>query len=268
MSEGREFWEGSVALSASAQKYYGAGGITSPYEGSPLELTVFVSCYNEDKYIINTLETITEAMRIVDGKYEIIVVDDASKDRSVELLRRYVADHPEHILVLRANKRNKGLAANYIDASFIGRGKYICLVRGDNTESVQTLCDLFKSLGEADILIPYDVSTQQRQDRPRAYIFYNRLFNMVTRQRISEYNGLSVHLRYNVMRWHPSIYGYGFQACLLSRLLDLGFTFKQVPCRTAAPRGEIYLTWIKTLSVLHAMADIMVGRISRRIYKR
>ncbi len=262
---GRDFWEGPVALSASAQKIYDAAAITSPYDKNPLDLTIFVSCYNEEKYIVATLEAVIDAMRVVNKSYEIIVIDDASKDRSEERIRRFIDAHPEAIIVMRANRRNKGMAANYVDAAFIGRGQYFCLVRGDNTESMETISDMLKSLGEGDILVPHDISSV-KEARPPAQQFYTALFNFITRQRIEEYNGLAVHLRHNVLRWHPDISGYGFQACLLSRLLDLGFTFKQVPCRTAAPRGDIPFSWTKTFSVLHAVMNIVLGRMSRRVY--
>src|SRR5687768_3724754 len=113
---GRDFWSASVSLTPAAQKYHSPMEVTSPYEGSPLDLTIFVSCYNEESTILHTLNTILEAMRVIGLRYEIIVIDDGSKDGSFDVLRGYIFDHPETSIVLRANTHNKGLAQNYLDA--------------------------------------------------------------------------------------------------------------------------------------------------------
>lgn len=258
--QGRDFWRAAVALSQAAQPYHTPSAITAPYESGALDLTIFVSCYNEEAYITGTLDTIIDAMRSVGRSYEIVVIDDGSRDRSVELLRRYIGEHAEVPMVLRVNKQNKGLAQNYVDAAFIGCGTWFCLIRGDNRESMETLSDVLKTLGEADVLV---ASNMSRGDRPG---FYARMFNLFTRQRIRDYGALTVHLRFNVMRWHPDLRGLGFHACLISRLLDLGFTFKLVPCRSAALDANARtVTWKKTFSMLHAVADILLRRLANRI---
>jgi len=79
---GCDFWDAGVAMTASAGRLHSAASITSPYDGNPLDLTIFVSCYNEEAFIEGTLKTIAEAMRAIGKTYEIIVIDDCSKDGS------------------------------------------------------------------------------------------------------------------------------------------------------------------------------------------
>ena len=55
--------------------------------GTSLDLTAFVSCYNEADFILQTLEDIRVALRELGLAFEIIVVDDCSSDRSAELVR-------------------------------------------------------------------------------------------------------------------------------------------------------------------------------------
>lgn len=49
------------------------------------DLTLFVACYNEEANIIDTLDTLIAALRECNLTWEIVVIDDASRDHSVEL---------------------------------------------------------------------------------------------------------------------------------------------------------------------------------------
>jgi hypothetical protein len=182
----------------------------------------------------------------------------------------YIASHPEDRILLRRNRANRGLAQNYFDAAFIGKGKYYRLICGDNAEPVDTMIAVFREIGAADMLIPYYVSAEGKSlFRRTVSSAYTLLVNAITRYRLHYYNGLAVHLRYNVMRWHPNTRGFGFQADIICMLLDEGFTYKEVPVRTIErKKGDSKaLTFKNMLSVAHTIVDIVIRRISNRVYR-
>lgn len=262
---GKKFWDATVTLTPSASQYHTADAITSPYDNNIIDLTIFVSCYNEEIFIIDTLDVIIKAMALVHKTYEIIIIDDGSKDRSVALIQSYMETHPDVNIILRVNKKNKGLAQNYIDGAFIGRGKYYRLICGDNAEPIETIVSVLNRIGEADIIAPYYVEAHGKS-ASRLFISnsYTKLINMISGNKINYYNGLQVHLRYNIMRWHPNTRGFGFQAALLCALLDLGFTYIQVPCITVERRGGRgnAITWKNLRSVMHTMLAIFIRRLA------
>lgn len=267
---GKGFWDAAVIMTEASRAIHDPAHITSPYDSDPLDLTIFVSCYNEEEFIVGTLDTICEALSELGISYEIIVIDDGSKDRSVELVSDYIRAHPDRHLLLRVNKRNKGLAQNYFDGAFLGRGKYYRLICGDNAEPKETIQTVFRSLGEADILVPYYASAEGKSVyRLLISRAYTGLVNLITGYKFHYYNGLSVHLRYNVMRWHPNTRGFGFQADILTMLLDLGFTYKEIAVKTIERRGGAgnALTFKNLLSVMHTIVDILIRRISNKVYK-
>jgi hypothetical protein len=81
------------------------------------------------------------------------------------------------------------------------------------------------------------------------------------------YNGGSLHLRYNVMRWGPYSFGFGFQAELITRLLDEGASYVEVAikARHEQKRGlNDALNWKNFLSVSHTLLELMIRRVRRR----
>jgi glycosyltransferase involved in cell wall biosynthesis len=200
--------------------------------------------------------------------YEIVVIDDCSRDRSADLVEDYIRRHPDARILLRRNRLNRGLAQNYFDAAFIGKGKYYRLICGDDAEPKDTIVAVCRRIGEADMLLPYYVSSEGKSLYRRLLSnAYTMLVNAISGYRLHYYNGLAVHLRYNVMRWHPNTRGFGFQADIVCMLLDQGFSHLEVPVKTVERKGagSEALTFSNILSVAHTLVDIIVRRISNRV---
>ena len=91
-------------------------------------LSVIVPVYNLETYIAKTLDSILEID--LDEPFEVIAVDDGSKDRSLEILREYEAkDH--RVRVITGENGGVSMARNRgIDAA---RGAYLTFVDGDDT---------------------------------------------------------------------------------------------------------------------------------------
>ena len=199
-----------------------------------------------------------------------IVIDDVSKDNSAALVEKYIREHPDERVILKRNLVNRGLAQNYVDAAFLGKGKYYRLICGDNAEPEETMVSVFKAIGEADMIIPYYVSFDGKSwFRRKLSNIYATVVNAISGLKLHYYNGLAVHLRYNIMRWHPNTRGFGFQADIICMLADQGFSFKEVPVRTVELKGGASraLTWKNILSVGHTLADIIVRRFANWVYR-
>jgi dolichol-phosphate mannosyltransferase len=256
-------------LSLAAERTRDADDIRSGNLGDEFDITLFVSCYNERDFIAATLETVRRAMTGLGLTYDIVIIDDASRDGSPELIRQYVAEHPACNIVFRQNAANKGWAQNYVDSTFIGRGRYHRAICGDNSEMEATIRTVLRPLGEADIIIPYYVEVRhKRLFRHVVSSTYTFLVNLLSGNSLRYYNGLPVHRRYNVMRWHSDTRGFGFQADILCLLLGQGATYKEVALSAIEqrPGASNALNWKNLLSVAHTLSDILLRRISNRIH--
>jgi len=242
-----------------------------PFGGQRPKLSVVAPCYNEEACLDVLYRRVSEAARQVAGdSYEVVLIDDGSRDRSVELVRGFMARHEALHVVMRINRQGKGLAQNYFDGAFMGCGTYYRLVYGSNSEPVETMVDIFRSIGDADIVVPYYLDRLKRDE----YLsfggkLFNGFINLITGNRITCYTAQHMHLRYNVMRWHSDVLGQAFQLDLLCQLLALDFTCKQVPCRAVSTPNHYDSTGFrKFLSYAHAVLNIVFRRIARFMYAR
>lgn len=237
----------------------------------PPVLTLFVACYNEEGNIVAALDTAISACVEVGVTYEIIVIDDASQDRSVPLVEEYIRQHPEIRLRLAINKQNEGLGVNYVEGAFLGTGEWYRLVCGDNVESKETLVQILSKIGQADLIIPYTIGPAVRSlGRVMLSRFFTFLVNLISGYHIRYYNGCCLTRRQLVLRWHSISHGFGFQADLITRLLSRGYTYVEVPVRPMERATGVSkaLTLRNILSVAHSLSNIAIRRIAKILYGR
>ena len=243
--------------------------ISAGVSSSDVDISFFVACYNEEENIVGTFEMLLSSLAEVPVKWEILVIDDASLDNSVEVIERFIAAYPNLPLYLKENTINRGLGPNYVDGAFLTVGKYYRLICGDNVELKENLVTLLKCLGQADMIVPYPVEITGRSLFRRLLSnSFTRMVNALSGYRIKYYNGLAVHLRYNVMRWHGNYHGFGFQADLITRLLDEGATYVEVPviARERVAGKSKAMTLTNFLSVAHFFLDLCIRQIGRRFF--
>lgn len=246
-----------------------AAGIRN--EDDSTDITLFVACYNEKEGIIPTLQTLVETMREIGRSYDIVVVDDASTDNSVQLVRDFMAAQPKLPIKLVVNLVNMGLGSNYAEAAFHGRGKYYRLNCGDNVEDKEGLVTIFRHIGEADLVLPYHLDASCRGFSRRLISrAFTTIVNILCGQDIHYYNGGAIVRRYDVMRWHSNSHGFGFQADLISRLLEMGATYVEVGVnpRERDSGSSKALKLQNLCSVAHTLIDISIRRVARLIYPK
>ncbi len=236
----------------------------------PPLITLFVACYNESGNIEGTLDVIRAACAEAGITYEVIIIDDASTDGSPEIIRRYMVAHPEMPIHLHVNEKNMGFGENFGEAAFLGTGTYYRVVCGDNVEPVETLVKVFREIGKADIILSYRPNDVEGKALSRRLLskIYTLIVNSISGYRLHYYNGLPVFKRRDVMRWNPNSHGFGFQADLVTRLLDRGATYIEVPV-TGQERqtGEAKaIRFHNFCSVGHSLVNILIRRLSRIVY--
>ncbi len=242
---------------------------SSPDENPKFDISIFISCYNEEEHIVSAITNAIESLEKVGLSWEIVIIDDVSQDNSIQRILKYKELHPEQPIVLKVNEINKGLAFNFVEAAFVAKGKYFRLVFGDNPESKEALQGIFKHIGKTDVIIPYQTSTGRSFARDAISRLFTGIINFLAGYNIKYYNGSPVFRRYDVLRWHSYATGFGFQADTITRMLNQGVSYMQVPSWTVEKKHgqSTALNFKNFLSVSHTILAVLVRRVSSWIMK-
>lgn len=89
-------------------------------------VSVLITSYNREKYIGTAIESVLAQSQ---DDFELIICDNASQDRSVEIAQRYAADPRVHIHI---NPKNIGQFPNRNLAAHLAKGKYLKYVDSDD----------------------------------------------------------------------------------------------------------------------------------------
>ena len=107
-----------------------------------MKVSVIVAAYNAEKYVTETMESL--ANQSIDD-YEIIVVNDGSKDHTIDILRDYESRYDNITVVDKENggpssARNRGLD--------LAKGEYVYFFDADDVLELDALEALYERAKE------------------------------------------------------------------------------------------------------------------------
>jgi dolichyl-phosphate beta-glucosyltransferase len=100
-------------------------------------LSVVIPAYNESKRILVTLRDLRRYFSVMEYGYEVIVVNDGSKDDTAEVVRNYAKKFPA--LTLIDNKKNRGKGYAVKCGMKAATGEYRLFMDADNSVTIDTV---------------------------------------------------------------------------------------------------------------------------------
>ncbi len=89
---------------------------------------MLVTTYKHERFIGQALES--AVMQEADFPFEVVVGEDKSPDRTLDIVEEYRRRHPDKIRVI-ARKRNLG-SGNFVETYGACRGEYVAILEGDD----------------------------------------------------------------------------------------------------------------------------------------
>ncbi|MBK5258871.1 MAG: glycosyltransferase family 2 protein [Thermoanaerobaculia bacterium] len=157
------------------------------------DLSVVFPVYNEEENVPLLLDEIAKALEGKGWSYEILAVDDGSKDRSLEILREQVAKHPT-LRVLALDKNTGQTAA--LDAGWrAARGRLVVSLDADLQNDPADIPAMMRKLEEtaSDMVIGVRVNRRDTFARKIQSRIGNGVRNWLTKDNITD-TGCSLKL--------------------------------------------------------------------------
>jgi glycosyltransferase involved in cell wall biosynthesis len=100
-------------------------------------VSIVVPCYNEEKNIDRTIDGLSEVLKSVSYDYEIIAVNDGSKDNTWDVIKGYASRDP-HVKGVDM-MGNYGLSQAYMAGFGLAKGDYVITVAADLEISLENV---------------------------------------------------------------------------------------------------------------------------------
>lgn len=124
----------------------------------PCDLSIVVPVYNEEKSIPELFERINKAALSITNSYEIIFVNDGSRDNTLFELIKLASEQPCVFYISFSRNFGHQIA---VSAGFDNcKGKAIVIIDGDLQDPPELIPELYKKLNEG-----YDVVSAKRAER-------------------------------------------------------------------------------------------------------
>ncbi|WP_071881591.1 glycosyltransferase family 2 protein [Cyanobium gracile] len=113
---------------------------------SPL-VSVIIPNYNHERFLAERLNSI---LGQTFQDFELIILDDASKDNSARVIQEIIAQHPHRLV---QNRVNSGCpCAQWIQGILMAKGRYIWIAESDDTCETSFLDQMVTSLQNGGVL--------------------------------------------------------------------------------------------------------------------
>ncbi len=154
-------------------------------------ISVIVPTYQEEKYIEPTLIAISN-QTLKRSKYEIIVCDANSKDRTVEIAKKY-ADK-----IIITDKRGIAIGRN-LGAKY-AKGRYLIFIDADTIILPQTLERIVKEFSDCNCIIPKALPTNSSSFFIFIYFFYNLFLSLFSMLKFYQASGYFIAVERKIFR--------------------------------------------------------------------
>ena len=202
-----------------------------------IKLSVIIPAYNEEKRIEKTLRAVDSYLEKQNFGYEIIVIDNNSKDKTFEVVRKLETTTVQNARAIKQWVRGKGAAVQLGIAE--ARGEFAVFMDADNATPISEIEKFWQYLEsgiEVVIGSRYQDQTTVKIKQPFYKILLSRMSNMLiqivliphikdTQCGFKAFSAESAERIFSLAK----ITGWGFDIEVLSVGRALGYRIKEVP---------------------------------------
>ena len=90
-----------------------------------VDVSIVIACYNEEPLLVESVKKIMAVMDATCWKYELIFVDDCSRDNTCQIINRIFDENPKRLLKTMFHEGNMGRGKTVKDGILLAEGNYV-----------------------------------------------------------------------------------------------------------------------------------------------
>jgi glycosyltransferase involved in cell wall biosynthesis len=197
-----------------------------------LQISIVLPVFNEESNLPRCLETLSATFSGL--PYEVVIVDDGSRDGTLSVARRWEGEHPGPIQVL-AHERNQGIGGAIRTGIGAARGEYVMTCAADLLFEPEDWAPYAGALGRADVLVGHRLQRVGYNPLMRFNSWlYPHLVATLFGLRLRDVNWICVYRRDLLRGVEITQRGIPMLVEILVKLRDRGASFLEVDCRMQA----------------------------------
>lgn len=232
----------------------------------PLSASVFFPCYNEEANVENTTRAAVRALERIADDYEIIIVDDGSKDRTGEIADRLAAELP-HVRAVH-NRPNLGYGGALQRGFREAKKRWVFYTDGDGQFDFEEIEKVLPLLEKFDIVSAYRLDRKDSFMRKMNGFGWTMLVNLALDLRLRDIDcAFKMYPRKLFDEIEMRSMGALIDAEILARAHRLGYTIGQIGVHHY-PRTAGHQTGANFKVIAKAFKELFVRRREIRQTKR
>jgi len=197
-------------------------------------ISIVVPAYNEEENIKNVLRDIKDTIQDSEQKFEIIVVDDGSTDKTAEIV-----SSDKDVKIVR-HPYNKGYGASLKTGARVAQGDFILYIDADNQHNPQDILKLIRHTDKYEMVI--GARTKKSKTSMLRWLgrgILSLIANYLAGMKIPDLNsGFRVIRRDIIMEFMPILPNtFSFTTTITLLAIKAGYNIKYIPIDTTERIG-------------------------------
>jgi len=193
-------------------------------------ISVIIPALNEEDNIESAILTTLAALDYYKIDGEIIVVNDGSTDRTIEITKTLA--RTEHRIKLINHGHPLGIGASFLEGVQLSQCDIVTMQPGDNENDPFEILCYFELLKYVDIVVPFVYNTNVRNPlRNFLSSLFRSIINLTFQTNFNYTNGTVIYRRILLSDSKYKSTGFFFQAEILIKAVKKGYLFAEVPYR-------------------------------------
>ncbi len=139
--------------------------------------TIGLLCYNEEESIEKVLDTCFDVLSKITNDFEVLVINDGSKDNSLSIITKYKAEKRNDLVIIN-HEKNKGIGEALFSGYKNATKENILITCGDGQFDLHELLP-FKEIEDKTILALYRKENTSYSLHRNILSYFNKLFNKI-----------------------------------------------------------------------------------------